>query len=46
MIVDQLFDNKKNINESLADEFMAMAKAKGWATEPVLEDEEDQSIPF
>ena len=29
MIVDQLFDNKKNINESLADEFMAMAKAKG-----------------
>ena len=30
MIVDQLFDNKKNTNESLADEFMAIAKAKGY----------------
>ena len=30
MIVDQLFDNKKNTNESLADEFMAMARAKGY----------------
>jgi LysM repeat protein len=29
MIVDNLFDNKKNTNESLADEFMAMARAKG-----------------
>jgi len=29
MIVDHLFDNKKNIQEGLADEFMAMAKAKG-----------------
>lgn len=30
MIVDQLYNNKKNINEGLADEFMAMAKAKGY----------------
>lgn len=30
MIIDNLFENKKNINESLADEFMAMAKAKGY----------------
>jgi len=30
MIIDQLFENKKNTNESLADEFMAMAKAKGY----------------
>jgi LysM repeat protein len=29
MIIDQLFENKKNTNESLADEFMAMARAKG-----------------
>ena len=30
MIIDNLFENKKNTNESLADEFMAMAKAKGY----------------
>jgi LysM repeat protein len=30
MIIDNLFDNKKNLNEGLADEFMAMAKAKGY----------------
>jgi hypothetical protein len=29
MIIDNLFENKKNTNESLADEFMAMARAKG-----------------